>query len=288
MSSTCKTSFSIYNDEAEANKENIGGITKTRDVKGKGEAAGDDVGVCSKGNQASMKASSACVTKPSYSRRALQTARTDYSDAANDCDSLDAQRNDLWNGRKPFEPASPQSTTQTKAAGRAETIYDLPTVTSAGCLQTSRPQPAALHVSKPNKAHADLKLAQRFQQQDVDRRVRELTESPLADVTQAYIARGAFCNSPLSQHKVWGRSTCWAPADLRCFQSQTMTSVRTLVSSAVDKLTPVQSSVDHTAMTPGDLANTVSTLHLQSCRPAYVSYNGRVNKPVKRVAAMRA
>ena len=197
-----KTSFSIYNDEAEANKENIGGITKKRDVKGKSKAVGDDVGVCSKGNQASLKASSACINRPSYSRRALQAAQTVYSDAANDCDSLDAQRDDLWNGRKPFEPASPQSTTQTKAAGRAETIYDLPPVTSAGCLQTSRQQPVGSHVSRPNKTHADLPLAQRVQQQDIDRRVRELTESPLADVTQAYTTRGAFCNSPLAHHKV--------------------------------------------------------------------------------------
>jgi hypothetical protein len=115
---------------------------------------------------------------------------------------------DLWGGKKPFSDTSPEK--PLLKSSTAKDIYSLPGVIAAKPTVTKKPlrdvQPKRMggaHVNRPNKAPTTIAAAAAAA---ADRRVQELTESPLADVTQAYTGRGGFAHSPT----VSGPPTCIA------------------------------------------------------------------------------
>jgi hypothetical protein len=119
--------------------------------------------------------------------------------------SIIAQR-DLWGGKKPFSDASPEKPLLKSSA--AKDIYSLPGVVAAKP-STTKPlrdvQPkrtGGAYVNRPNKAIFTSAVAV------ADRRVQELTESPLADVTQAYTGRGGFAHSPTVSDPVTSSPYC--------------------------------------------------------------------------------
>ena len=98
-------------------------------------------------------------------------------------------RNELWGGKKPFSAASPDKSSKPSKGD----IYSLPgvpakpTAAASKAVKQAPLRTGGIPVNRPNKTATAAAI---------ERRMQELTESPLADVTQAYTGRGGFAMSP--------------------------------------------------------------------------------------------
>lgn len=234
----------VNNDD---DKENIGGLRrKSKSCKSSSYATKSTHMKASGSHNKIAQTGDRCILNASKMPNVVKSPRLfeDASDNKPLSSSYQSELPDIWAGRRPFEIASPENEYRKAANAKFESIYDMQGVKASlpsrepppqfpvprcdyrkankpkpkrkrECLAIYRdPLPSFLSNSQANENVSTPKCNRRSGLDDardaaaIERRMRDLTESPLADVTEAYTGKGTFVQASTSvscyPHKVSG------------------------------------------------------------------------------------